>query len=183
MEKLGKTLSIVAFVLVLLTSPALNYSALLILVLFAGWAIISKADTKVQLSSLEALFLALGNGIVRFVLNGIYDIIYQIIDWADGKYNTIYEIFKYVNFAVTLGVIALAILAILNLKNNKASETYVVSTPAKKALGLFVPAPQPVYYQQPVAQQQPAQGGLWVCPNCGRQNDSLFCQGCGQKKA
>ena len=45
-------------------------------------------------------------------------------------------------------------------------------------------------FQQPVQQgyvqqntmNQPAQGGVWVCPNCGTQNTSNFCSGCGTQK-
>ena len=45
--------------------------------------------------------------------------------------------------------------------------------------GYAQPMQQPV--QQPV--QQAAQGGAWFCPNCGTQNTSAFCTGCGAPKA
>lgn len=36
------------------------------------------------------------------------------------------------------------------------------------------------YVQQPM--QQPVQNGVWYCPNCGTQNTSKFCSGCGTPK-
>ena len=33
-----------------------------------------------------------------------------------------------------------------------------------------------------VQQQQPVQNGVWFCPNCGTQNTSKFCSGCGSPK-
>lgn len=45
--------------------------------------------------------------------------------------------------------------------------------------GYAQPMQQPV--QQPV--QQAVQGGAWFCPNCGTQNTSAFCTGCGAPKA
>lgn len=49
------------------------------------------------------------------------------------------------------------------------------------------PMQQNSYAQQPmqqgyVQQQQPVQNGVWYCPNCGTQNTSKFCSGCGTPK-
>lgn len=47
------------------------------------------------------------------------------------------------------------------------------------------PMQQNGYAQQPMQQgyvQQPVQNGVWYCPNCGTQNTSKFCSGCGAPK-
>lgn len=46
--------------------------------------------------------------------------------------------------------------------------------------GNFAPMQQGYGQQQPM--QQPVQNGVWFCPNCGTQNTSKFCSGCGSPK-
>lgn len=53
--------------------------------------------------------------------------------------------------------------------------------------GYGQPMQQNGYVQQPmqqgyVQQQQPVQNDVWFCPNCGTQNTSKFCSGCGSPK-
>ena len=177
MEKTGKALIIVAFLLVLITAGAFNTVVALALLGIAVWAITTKADQVCQLGAFEALYLLLLNGVVRLIVNGSRDIIGQIIIWADGNpsgaFTTVYNI---IDFVITVAFILLALVSLLRLIGGKPAETLLVGNYAKKTLGLFVPHPaQQTYYQS-------ANSNTWICSDCGRQNDGQFCQGCGKKK-
>lgn len=179
MEKTNKALIIVAFLLVLITAGAFNTVVALALLGIAIWAVATKADQVYQLGAFEALYLLLLNGLVRLVINGSQDIIRQIIVWADGNpYGSFATVYNIIGFVITVGFILLAAVSLMRLAGGKPAETLLVSSYAKKTLGLFVPnAARQTYYQAPV---NPA--NTWVCGDCGRQNDGQFCQGCGKKR-
>ncbi len=180
MEKINKALVSVAFLLILITASGFSAIVTLAILGIAIWAVASKADTACQVGAFEALYLTLLHGVIRLVVNGMHDIIYQIIVWAKGNpYGALSTVFNIIGFLITLGIIGLAGLALSRLAAGKPSETPVVNTYAKKTFGLFVAKP----VQQQYYQQQPMNAAnTWVCQNCGRQNDGQFCQGCGKPK-
>lgn len=184
MEKTNKALVIVALLLVILTSRTASLVLALPLIGIALWLIATKADKVQQLGALDALYLFLANGLVRWGLDALQACLNQIFTWADA-YNTIdtfHTIFNCIGAAITIFVVLAAGLALLNVFANKPSNTLLVANFSKKTLGLYVPKMVPQGYYQPMQPMQPVQqGNLWVC-ECGRQNDSQFCQGCGKPK-
>lgn len=161
MEKINKALVSVAFLLILVTASGFSAIVTLAILGIAIWAVASKADTACQVSAFEALYLTLLHGVIRLVVNGLHDIIFQIIVWAKGNpYGALATVFSIIGFLITLAIIGLAGLALSRLTAGKPSETPVVSTYAKKTFGIFIPRPvQPTYYQQ----QQPVNAAnAWI---------------------
>ncbi len=184
MEKTNKALVIVALLLVIITSRTASIALALPLIGIVLWLIATKADKVQQLGALDALYLFLANGLVRWGLGALQASLNQIFDWAEAykTVETFITIFDCLGAAVTIFVVLAAGLALLNVSANKPSHTLLVSGFSKKTLGLFVPKMAPQGYYQPMQPMQPMQqGNLWVC-ECGRQNDSQFCQGCGKPK-
>ena len=182
MEKTNKALVAVALLLVIIASRTASLTLALPLIGIAIWMLATKADKVQQLGALDALYLFLANALVRWCLGTLHTILNQIFEWADGykAMETFATIFDCIGAAVTIFVVVAAALALLNLAGNKPTNTLLVSGYSKKTLGLYVPKMVPQGYYQPM-QQPMQQGNLWVC-ECGRQNDSQFCQGCGKPK-
>ncbi|MBE6952727.1 MAG: hypothetical protein E7452_04135 [Ruminococcaceae bacterium] len=181
MEKTNKALVVVSLLLVIIASRTASLTLVLPLVGIALWLIATKADKVQQLGALDALYLFLANALIRWALGALQASLNQIFIWADAydTMDTFATIFSCIGAAVTILIVIAAALALMNVSANKPSNTLLVSGYSKKTLGLFVPKMAPQGYYQPMQPMQ--QGGTWVC-ECGRQNDSQFCQGCGKPK-
>lgn len=181
MEKTNKALVVVALLLVIITSRTASIALALPLIGIALWLIATKADKVQQLGALDALYLFLANGLVRWALDALQACLNQIFTWADAykTIETFYTVFDCIGCAVTIFIVIAAALALMNVSANKPSNALLVSGYSKKTLGIFVPKMAPQGYYQPMQPMQ--QAGTWVC-ECGRQNDSQFCQGCGKPK-
>jgi len=189
----SKPLVIVAFLVAILSCRSLNLTAVLVAAVlffaFAGWL----KDQDAAFSTLCALLIILINGLIRLFFNGFEDILNQILTWASANYkafNAITSIFNVFGFIISLGVIAIAVISIVNIMGGKPANTPLVSSWASRAMGTYVakPKPQPQYAPaQPVPApapeaepEKPAAEG-WTC-SCGTVNQGTFCTGCGKRK-
>lgn len=165
---LNKVLVSVAFLLVMITAGSFNTIVALTLAgMLVYFSTIGENDNAV--SVLDAFYLLLANGVIRLVIGGIYDIIRQIIVWADGNpYKAFTDIFNILGFVITICFVAIAFIAYLS--KNKGSILF--NGMARKSLGFA----QKNFYP---AQQQQMNG--WQC-DCGRVNEGGFCSSCGKPK-
>lgn len=183
----GKSLGAIAFFLALLTAGSFSTIAALAIAVFFIVLAVAGDNQNGQLSVLSALYLVIFNGVVRFILGGLEDILMQIFNWADASYkamNAVASIFNVIGFVIAVAVALLAFMGISALLGNRQVNIPVATSFAGKTIGLVMPKPQPApqQYYAPVQQPQPApQQGTWTC-SCGKENSGSFCAACGKPR-
>ena len=183
--KLGITLSAVAvlsFVLAFLGNVP-------ILVLVVGYALIVEGNNWLTKQTLQALYLGLTYVIVNTILGGFFG----ATNYFFGKLNirilsdSIGNIQFVCDKIITLGLLALCIIAIIKLLKDQDANLPILGNLADKSLGIIkvkvAPQPQQQYTQPQAAPvQTPVQptSETWVCA-CGKENTGKFCSVCGAK--
>ncbi len=172
----AKSLGIIAFVLALITSASFNVTAALIIAVFFLVLAFTEDGTDGKVTVLSALYLVLAGGLVRFVLARIFNIFFQIFQWADSykAINVFNDISTCIGFVVTIAVALFAVVAIVNLIAGKAVKIPFVTEFAASTIGIVMPkAPK-------APKAAPAAEG-WTC-ECGKTNTGAFCANCGKPK-
>ncbi len=131
----GKALVLLAFVFVLLTIGSFNTICALTLVGLAIYFVQTGAQGYAK-DTLEALYILVLNGGIRFVLGLFRDVLAQIIVWANGNPTALYDIFGVLFFLISIAFIVALVPAIIKVASNKPAKTLFVSDLAEKTLKL-----------------------------------------------